>query len=64
MFRQYVLSEAEVKNVQERLKELRHITLLNRDAMDLECNKEWYFRAKGFEEALQMLGLCRTERRM
>lgn len=41
MFRQYVLTEAEVRKVQDRLKEMRHISLLCRDAMDLESNREW-----------------------
>lgn len=57
MFKQYVLSEAEVKKAKARLKEIRHISLLCRDAQDDEGNREWYLKAKGFEEALRILGL-------
>ena len=60
MIRQYVLSEAEVFKAQERLKKLRKIAMLNRDAGDNESNREYYLRAKGFEEALKMLGIVGT----
>ena len=60
MIRQYVLSEAEVFKAQERLKKLRKIAMLNRDAGDNESNREYYLRAKGFEEALKMLGIVDT----
>ena len=63
MYRQYVLTEAEVRKVRERLREMRHISLLSRDAHDDEANKEWYLRAKGFEEALIMLGLIKEDAR-
>ena len=61
MVKQYVLTETEVKQAKERLKEIKHIALLCRDAMDYEGNREWYLRSKGFEEALRMLGLQRKE---
>ena len=61
MFKQYVLTEAEVRKAHDRLKELRHISLLCRDAMDLEGNREWYLRAKGYEEAMRMLGLVKED---
>lgn len=57
MFKQYVLSETEVIKARERLKKLKKIAMLNRDAGDNESNREYYLRAKGFEEALKMLGI-------
>lgn len=40
MIKQYVLTEAEIRKVHDRLKEMRHISLLCRDAMDDESNRE------------------------
>ncbi len=62
MRKQYILTEDEVRKLDARLKEMRHIALLCRDAGDTEGNKEWYLKAKGFEEALQMLGLVSQQR--
>lgn len=62
MRKQYILEEAEVFKARDRLKELKHIALLCRDAADTEGNREWYLKAKGFEEALQMLGLISQQR--
>lgn len=61
MLKQYVLTQTEVDNAQRRLWELRHLALLSRDGGHLEDNREFYLRAKGFEEALKMLGLKREE---
>ena len=57
MIKQYVLSEAEVTKVNDRLYELRRIAMLSRASGDDESNREYYLRAKGFEEALKVLGL-------
>lgn len=57
MYKQYVLTEKEIIEVEKRLKELRRISLLCRDAEDWEGNREWYLRAKGFEECMKMLKL-------
>lgn len=54
---EYVLSPQEIKAVKDRLAQLRQIALLNRNAYDAEANREYYLRAKGFEEALTMLGI-------
>lgn len=59
MIKQYVLSQNEVDEVKRRLAELKHLALLSRDGLNLEDNREFYLRAKGFEEALKMLGLWR-----
>lgn len=56
MKKQYVLTEAEVREAMNRLSELRSIALMNRDAGDEEGSSEFYFRAKGFEDALVTLG--------
>lgn len=61
MVKQYVLTQTEVDNVQRRLWDLRHHALLCRDGGHLEDNREFYLRAKGFEEALKMLGLRKEE---
>lgn len=63
MIVQYVLTQTEVDNVQRRLWELRHLALLSRDGGHLEDNREFYLRAKGFEEALKILGLRKEENR-
>lgn len=57
MVKQYVLTEKEVREVESRLREIRKIALLCRDAQDEEGNREWYLRAKGFEECMHMIGL-------
>ena len=57
MYKQYVFSEREVSEAKDRLQEMKRISLLCRNAADMEGNREWYLRARGFEEALQMLGL-------
>lgn len=54
---QYVISEEELIKAKKRLLELRHIALLSRDAEQHEDNREFYLRAKGFEEALKILGI-------
>lgn len=60
---QYVFSKQEIKAVRARLKELKWVALMNRDAKDAEANREFYLRAKGFEEALVMLGIVDEEGR-
>lgn len=54
---QYVFSEDEIEKVKSRLRHLRRIALLSRDAGDTAGNREFYLKAKGFEEALTMLGI-------
>lgn len=63
---QYVFSKfskQEIKAVRARLKELKWVALMNRDAKDAEANREFYLMAKGFEEALVMLGIVDEEGR-
>lgn len=57
MYKQYIMTEAEVRKVRNRLSEMRKIALMSRDAGDSGDNLEWYLKAKGFEEALRMLGI-------
>ena len=53
----YMLTEAEVKNLHNRLMELRTIALMSRDAAQKEDSREFYLRAKGFQEAMEMIGV-------
>lgn len=57
MYKQYIITEAEVKKARSRLMEMRKIALMSRDAGDSGDNLEWYLKAKDFEEALKMLGI-------
>ena len=57
MFKQYVLTQKEVEAARDRLYELRRHAMLCRAAGDDESNREYYLKAKGFGEALKMLGL-------
>lgn len=62
MIVQYVLSEQEVKKAVDRLSQLKHVALLSRDAGQMEDNREYYLRARGFEEALRLLGIPLKDR--
>lgn len=59
---QYVLSSDEVRAVKDRLYELKQIALASRDAGDLEANREYYLRAKGFEDCMTILGIIRERK--
>ena len=61
MFKQYVLTAKEVEAARDRLCELRRHAMLCRAAGDEESNREYYFKAKGFEEALKMLSLVANQ---
>lgn len=54
---QYVFSASEIEKVRSRLRRLRKVALISRDAGDTAGNREFYLKAKGFEEALTMLGI-------
>lgn len=54
---QYVISEEEIRKACDRLDQLKHVALLSRDAGQTADNREYYLRAKGFEEALELLGI-------
>ena len=58
---QYILTQEEVKTAKDRLRELRNVALMSRDAGELEDSKEFYLRAKGFEEALTILGIIQPK---
>lgn len=58
---QYILSEQEVQKAKDRLKQLRHVALLSRDAGHMEDNREYYLRAQGFKEALIILGIVKDK---
>ena len=60
---EYILTAQEIKTVKERLAELRRAALLSRDAGEMEDSKELYLKAKGFEEALTILGIIQEGRR-
>ncbi len=56
---QYILTEEEISRARDRLSELKHVALLSRDAGQMADNREYYLRAKGFEEALRLLGIIK-----
>ena len=56
MLKQYVLDQKEVDKAYDRLSQLRRSAMLCRAAGDTEGNREFYLRAKGFQEALDILG--------
>ena len=53
----HVLTDNEVNKAKARLKQLKWLALMNRDVGDNESNRECYLKAKGFEEALTILGI-------
>ena len=55
----YTLEEREIDKALDRLKELKHIALLSRDAGEMKDNREYFLRAKGFEDALKILGILK-----
>lgn len=57
MIKQYIISEKEIKAVKAKLKTLKQAVLLSRDAGEVEDNREYYLKAKGFQEALEILGI-------
>lgn len=60
---EYVLSAKEVQAVKDRMNELRKLALLARDAQEMEDSKELYLKAKGFEEALTILGIIQEDKK-
>ena len=60
---EYILTAQEIKTAKERLAELRRAALSSRDAGKMEDSKELYLKAKGFEEALTILGIIQEGRR-
>lgn len=60
---EYVLSAKEVQAAKDRMNELRKLALLARDAQEMEDSKEFYLRAKGFEEALTILGIIQEDKK-
>ena len=61
---QYVLTEQEIRQAKDKLRELKQIALISRDAGDMEANREYYLKAKGFEECLQVLQLNSTSKKI
>lgn len=57
---QYVITKEELNTAKRRLEQMRQIALMARDAGDADTNREFYLKAKGFEEALTMLGFFPT----
>ena len=60
---EYVFTASEIKAAKDRLAQLRQAALLSRDAKEMEDSKEFYLKAKGFEEALTMLGIMQEAQR-
>lgn len=58
---QYVLSNTEIKAVRDRLHELKQVALMSRDAGDIDANREYYLRAKGFEDCMTILGIIKKD---
>lgn len=56
---QYIITEMEIKDAKNQLAHLKQLALLSRDAGEKEDNREFYLRAKGFEDALIMLGILK-----
>ncbi len=59
---QYVLSQEEIRATKDRLHELKQVALMSRDAGDTEANREYYLRAKGFEDCMTILGIIKRDR--
>lgn len=57
----HILTAEEVSRVKARAVELKKTALMCRDMGDDEANRELYLRAKGFCEALTMLGIYTKE---
>lgn len=60
---QYIITENEIRAARNKLYELKQAALLSRDAGEAQDNREFYLRAKGFEDALLLLGIIQPERR-
>ena len=56
---QYILTQEEVSKAKKRLEHLKQIALMSRDAGEKADNREFYLRAKGFEDALITLGILK-----
>lgn len=54
---QYIITKEEIDRAKRRLEVLRQIALASRDAGEMEDSKEFYLKAKGFEDALTILGI-------
>jgi len=60
---QYIITKEEVDRAKQKLYELRQAALLSRDIGEMEDNRDLYLRAKGFEDALTILGVIKEDRR-
>ena len=58
---QYIFTKEEIKAAKDKMRELRQVALMSRDAGELEDSKEFYLRAKGFEESLTILGILQPK---
>lgn len=54
---EYIFTEDEIRKAKSRATELKQLALMCRDEGDTESNREIYLRAKGFCEALEILGI-------
>lgn len=63
MKRYYSATQKEVDELFGRFAYFKEMALINRDAGDTETSREYYFKAKGMEEALKILGLLRSQPR-
>ena len=61
MVRQYVITEDEVKEVNEQLRKIRENALMTRDAGDTETSKTFFDMANGYARCLKALGILRAK---
>lgn len=54
---QYIITKEEIEEAKQKLWELKQAALLSRDAGMMKDNREYYLKAKGFEDALITLGI-------
>ena len=59
---QYIVTEKEIKAVKDRLYELRQAALMSRSCGEVGDSREFYLRAKGYEEALTTLGIVQPQK--
>ena len=59
---QYIITKEEIDGAKQKLWELKQAALLSRDAGMMQDNREYYLRAKGFEDAMIALGILRNNK--
>ena len=60
---QYIITDHEIEYAKKRMERLRQAALASRDAGEYEDSREFYLKAKGFEDALLTLGILNVLQR-